>query len=59
MNCSFLRSTPRRKYKPCKLGAEMPTDGQTFVVVDVVKSSAMNKPRKRPMFLKNEMENEA
>ena len=29
-------------------GAEMPNDRQPFVVIDVVKSSAMNKPEKRP-----------
>ena len=33
---------------PRQHGAEMPNDCQPFVVIDVVKSSAMNKPEKRP-----------
>ena len=32
---------------PSQHGAEMPNDGQTFVVIDVVSISAMNKPKKR------------
>ena len=38
----------RSKDMPCQLGAEMPDDCQLFVLIDVVKSSAMNKPEKRP-----------
>ena len=33
---------------PCQNGAEMPNDRQPSVVIDIVKSSAMNKPERRP-----------
>ena len=32
---------------PSQHGADMPNDRQPFVVINVVKSSAMNKPKKR------------
>ena len=32
---------------PSQHGAEMPNDHQTFVVINVVKSSASNEPEKR------------
>ena len=37
---------------PRQNGAEMSNDHQTPVVIEVVKSSAMNKPEKRPIFKK-------
>ena len=50
MTPSHLKSLSRKqRHMPSHHGGEIPNDGQMFVAIDVVKSSAMNKPEKRPV----------